>query len=366
MSCSPFRNTVSNFRALSLCFFLSDDAGTLLQNEQQPPLLVVDHHTSVHQSSCSFNPSSSSHDPTTEHLSGTVLDSLGLTSRPGTIPAPSPRIEITPSGDSLSSQTLEPSPGSKALGAYRECVSPASSNSSTGWPAEAYSPVVSPCHSPSHGGNGGGGMTLSALDLLPGLQNINTSSAHSSPGASPRNSITDETYLLPQNQRTASPLPHQRSRSVSPHGKRSFDPAGSCQGGTPIKQRSRSPSPIPSPHEQQGSYYVHQYQAQADFQPPAQTLTPGLEEMLMSLSSGLPRAMTSAGVRDTYGQVQRQDCAYGEGLEWAYEQERGGRAGAPEVKSEPLYVIPAVWPGPHPVHHGAYRCAVITSRSVLK
>lgn len=199
-------------------------------------------------------------------------------------------------------------------------------------------------------------MVLSALDLCPGLQGIHTSSAHSSPGASPRNSVTDETYLLPQHQRAASSLPHQRSRSASPHGKRSYDPAHSCQGGTPVKQRSRSPSPIPSPHEQQGSYYLHQYQAQAEFQPQAQTASPGLEEMLSSLSPSLPRGMASAVVRDARGQAQRQDCVYGEGYDWTIEQERMGRAGV-EVKSETLYMLPAVWP-PHPVHHGAIGCVV--------
>ncbi|TMS19244.1 hypothetical protein E3U43_003565 [Larimichthys crocea] len=159
-----------------------DDSGALLQNDNQPLLLVVDHHTAY--ISNSNQPVStqdlSSHSTTTEPLSGAVFDSLGLASRPGTIPAPSPRIEITPSGDSLSSQTLQPSPGTKALGAYRECVSPAS---------------TSPCVSPSMGGCG---MGLSGLDLCPSLQGIHTSSTHSSPGASPRNSITDETYLQPQ------------------------------------------------------------------------------------------------------------------------------------------------------------------------
>ncbi|XP_076603941.1 nuclear factor of activated T-cells, cytoplasmic 2 [Chaetodon auriga] len=327
-----------------------DDSGALLHNDNQPPVLVVDHHA-VYISS-SNHPASSqdlhSHSPTTEHLSGAVFDSLGLASRPGTMPAPSPRIEITPSGDSLSSQTLEPSPGTKALGAYRECVSPASSNSSTGWPAEVYSPVASPCVSPS---NGGCGMGLSGLDLCPGLQGIHTSSAHSSPGASPRNSITDETYLLPQHQRTTTSVPHQRSRSASP-GKRSYE-AHSCQGGTPVKQRSRSPSPIPSPHEQHGSFYSHQYQAQAEFQPIAQTSSLVLEEMLSSLSSSLPRAMPSAMVRNPHGQAQRQDCVHGEGYDWASEQERMDRAGA-EVKSETLYMLPAVWPLPHPAHHGAF------------
>ncbi|XP_049894214.1 nuclear factor of activated T-cells, cytoplasmic 2-like [Epinephelus moara] len=326
-----------------------DESDALLQNDSQPPMLVVDHHaayiSSSNQPASSQDPST--HSPTTDNMPGAVFESLGLASRQGTIPAPSPRIEITRvSGDSLSSQTLDPSPGTKALGPYRECVSPASSNSSTGWPADAYSPVASPCVSPSNGGSCGVG--LSGLDLCPGIQGIHTSSAHSSPGASPHNSVTDETYLLPQHQRPASSLPHQRSRSASPHGKRSYDKTQSCQGGTPVKQRSRSPSPIPSPHEQQGSYYLHQYQAPAEFQPQAQTTSSGLEEMLSSLSSSLPRAMPPAVV-----QTQRQDCVYGEGYDWSIEQERMGRAGA-EVKSETFYMLPAVWPPPHPVHHGAF------------
>nr|XP_046239093.1 nuclear factor of activated T-cells, cytoplasmic 2-like [Scatophagus argus] len=319
-----------------------DDSGALLPNENQPPLLVVDHHA-AYSSGCNQPASTqdfSSHSPATEHLSRAVFDSLGLGSRPETTPAPSPRIEITLSGDSLSSQTLELSPRTKALGTYRECVSPASSNSSTGWPAEAYSPVASPCVSPSNGACGTG---LSGLD-------IHTSSAHSSPGASPRNSITDETFLLPQNQRTTSSIPHQRSRSASPQGKRSYDQAYSCQGGTPVKQRSRSPSPIPSPQEQQGSYSHHP--GQAEFQPQAQTSLLALEDVMSSLNSSLPKVNRSAVVRDAHGQAQRQDCVYGDGYDWAYEQER--MAGAGEVKSETFYMVPALWTPPHPVHHGAF------------
>ncbi|XP_040889932.1 nuclear factor of activated T-cells, cytoplasmic 2 isoform X2 [Toxotes jaculatrix] len=322
---------------------VKDDPGALVQNGNQPPLLVVDQTAYVPTSS--QNPSS-----TTENLSRAVFDSLGLASRPGSIPAPSPRIEITPSGDSLSSQTLEPSPSSKVLGAYRECVSPASSNSSTGWPAESYSPVASPCVSPSNGG--GCSVGLSALDLCPGIQGFHTSSAHSSPGASPRNSVTDEAYLLPQHQRTATPLPHQRSRSVSPHGKRAYDEAHSCQGGTPVKHRSRSPSPIPSPHEQQGSHYLHQYQAQAEIHAQVQNPSLGLEED-WSRGSSPSRAVSSVVVRSVHGQAQRQDCVYGELYDWATEQEQIGGAGA-EVKPDNLYMVPAVWHPPHAVHHGAF------------
>ncbi|KAM3877805.1 nuclear factor of activated T-cells, cytoplasmic 2-like [Diretmus argenteus] len=330
-----------------------DHPGALVHNDNQPPLLVVDHHSAY--ISCSGPTASSqhpsSHNLATDNLSGVGagFDSLGLTSLPGSIPAPSPRIEITPSGDSLSSQPLEPSPRSKALGAYREqpCVSPASSNSSTGWPVEVYSPLASPCVSPN-----GGGAGLSALDLC--LQGIHTSSVHSSPGASPRTSITDETFLLPQHQRTNSPLPHQRSRSASPQGKRSYDQYCDPRlGGTPVKQRSRSPSPIPSPSDQQGSYYLHHYQAQAAPQPQAQASSLGLEEVLSGLGSDLPRAAPPKMVQGVYGQAQRQDCVYGEGRGWGIEQDRAGRAGA-EVKSETFYMLPAVWPPPHPDHHRVF------------
>ncbi|XP_044206090.1 nuclear factor of activated T-cells, cytoplasmic 2-like [Thunnus albacares] len=327
-----------------------DDPGALLQNDIQPSLSAVPHHT-AYISSSSQDPSS--HSSTTDTLSGPALDSLGLTSRPGTIPARSPRIEITPSGDSFSSHpqlTLERKN-------YRECVSPASSNSSTGWPAEVYSPHGSPSVSPSNGGGCGMAMS-SALDLCSGLQGIHTSSAHSSPGASPHNSVTDETFLQPQHQRTASPLSHQRSRSASPQGKRAYDQVHSCQGGTPFKQRSRSPSPIPSPHEQQGSYYLHHYQAQAEFQQQAQTPSPALNELLGSLGAGPPRVVPSAVVRGAHGQAQRQDCVYRDGYDWATEPERMGRAGA-EVKSETLYMLPAVWPS-HQVHHGAFSALSVT------
>ncbi|KAM3620744.1 uncharacterized protein V6R79_001375 [Siganus canaliculatus] len=323
-----------------------DDSGALLRNEVQRPLLVEDILSSDQLTSCQDLPSGST---AAEHLSEAAFDSLGPSSRQGIIPAPSPRIEITPSVDSLTSHTLEPSPGTKVLGGYRDCVSPASSNSSTGWPSDTHSPGPSPCVSPSVGGCG---MGLSGLDLCPGIQGIHTSSAQSSPGVSPRNSVTEETFLQPQQQRTASSIPHQRSRSTSPHGKRTYDPAQPCQpGGTPVKQRSRSPSPIPSPHEQQGSYFINQCQvAQAEFQPHVQASSQCLEEILSNFSANL---MPSAVVRNTHAQTQRQDCVYGEVYDWAAEQERLGRAVA-EVKPETIYMLPAVWPAPHQVHHGAF------------
>lgn len=333
-----------------------DDPGAVHQDDTHPPLLVVGHPagyiSSSEPSASSHLPSS--HSPATHNLAGvgTGFESLGLISRPGTIPASSPRIEITPSGDSLNSQRLELSPSCKALGPYREttpCVSPASSNSSTGWPAEACSPLASPCVSPCGGGIG---MGLSALDLGPGIQGGLPSSVHSSPGASPRTSITDETFLLPQHQRTVSPLPHQRSRSASPKVKRTYDQYDSpSMGGTPVKLRSRSPSPIPSPQDQQGSYYLPHYQAQVEPQHLAQA-SPALDEMLSSLSSGLPRVMSSSKmVRGVYG----QDCVYGEGHDWVAEQDRIGTAGA-KVKSETFYMLPSAWP--HPTHHGVFSSSI--------
>lgn len=320
-----------------------DDSGALLQSDNQPPLLVVNDHAGYQPVS---SQDLSSHSATTEHLSGAVFDTLRQVSQPGNIPAPSPRIEITAWGGSLSSQAPDPSPGSKALGAYRECVSPASSNSSTGWPADAYSPVGSPCVSPSVAG---GGTTLSALDLCPGLQAIHTSSAHSSPGTSPHSSVTDETYLLPQHKRATSAVTHQRSRSASPHGKRSYDQAYTCHGSTPIKQRSRSPSPIPSPHEQQGSYHLQQYQHPVELHAQLQTSSLSMEEMLSSRNSS--RAMPSAVVQDAHVQAQRQDCVYREGYDWT---KRGWTGQEPKPKPETIFMVPAVWAPSHQIHPGAF------------
>ncbi|CDQ59429.1 unnamed protein product [Oncorhynchus mykiss] len=137
----------------------------------------------------------------------------------------SPRIEITPSRehysdgrDSLQNHTLNISPrptltvpGHESL-AYREpqCLSPASSNSSTSWHSESYSPWASPCVSPSSGQTGAG-------DLWPRFQNIHTGSPRTSPGTSPR---TEEGCIAP---RSPSPSLRPGSRSASPQGKRTYD-----------------------------------------------------------------------------------------------------------------------------------------------
>ncbi|XP_072307889.1 nuclear factor of activated T-cells, cytoplasmic 2-like [Eucyclogobius newberryi] len=314
---------------------VNDDPHALLPNHTHPAMLVVDCAGAYHLSP-SPQPEPSQDPTSAEHRTLQFASPAGLPSRPTAIPAQSPRIEITPSGDSLNSQAHAQNPGSKVLGVYRECASPASSNSSTGWPAENCSPLASPCPSPSNGA----GYGLSALDLCPGLQAIHTSSSHSTPGGSPHNSIPDETFLLPHQPNNAPhpSRPHQRSRSLSPQGKRSYHHLHSCPGPTPVKQRSRSPSPSPSPHEQQGSYYLHQY--------PSST-TPGLKEMFGGSSIVMPSVAAHAPHRP----APRQDCVYGEGYEWALEPDRGVRT---EAAPEAFYMVPTVWPPSHPTHHGAF------------
>lgn len=160
-------------------------------------------------------------------------------------PALSPRIEITPSRehynhgrDSLQGQLLNTSPrqaltvpGQDSL-AYREpaCLSPASSNSSTSWHSESYSPWASPCVSPSNGQATG--------DLCPRFQGIQTSggSPRVSPGTSPHTSLTED---CAGGQRSPSPRPG--SRSTSPQGKRTYHMYRNP--GLITGHRSRSPSP---------------------------------------------------------------------------------------------------------------------------
>lgn len=314
-------------------------SGAFLQDASQPPLPMVNHYTYMSPS----NPLASSQDrSTTEHLSAAAFSSLGMVSRPLTIHAASPRIEITPSSESLTSHNLLLDPVTKALGSYRDCVSPASSNSSSGWPAEVYSPAASPCVSPP---NRSAAMGLSDLDICLAMQDFHTSSAHSSPGASPRNSFAEEAFLQPHH-RSATSAPHQRSHSAPPYGKRSHDQGSSCQGGTPVKQRSRSPSPIPFSHEQRGSYSFNHHQAQA--------LTSSISmDMLNSFSCNLPNAASSVMVK----QAQKADRLYVESYDWAAEQQKVEK-GVTDIKSETFYMLPTAWPALHPVHHGAFRCVV--------
>lgn len=219
--------------------------------------------------------SSYHHGPAPDSLSGPGFNSLDLPSMQRGAPSPSPRIEITPSGDPHQTHPLDASPRTTALTvpgyentAYREPQSPASSNSSTGWLSEAYSPWVSPCVSPS--GDGG----VVGLTTLDHLQGIHMSMAHSSPGSSPCTSITEETFLVLQSPRSSShhSHTHPRSRSASPQGKRTYDQYSSPSLGT-TSQQQRSRSLSPSPHHPQGP------QAQADPQANAPEQAPSLEEV---------------------------------------------------------------------------------------
>ncbi|KAG7472053.1 hypothetical protein MATL_G00104460 [Megalops atlanticus] len=171
-------------------------------------------------------------------------------------PAVSPRIEITPvplyhhSSGSLQAHPLNINPrptltvpGHDIL-AHREppCLSPASSNSSTSWQSESFSPWTSPCVSPSNGQAVG--------ELCPRFQSIHTGSPRTSPGTSPRTSVTEESCLAPR-----SPSPRPGSRSASPQGKRTYDMYKNP--GLAAMHRSRSPSPHRAPEEPQTGHYTH-------------------------------------------------------------------------------------------------------------
>ncbi|XP_052382016.1 nuclear factor of activated T-cells, cytoplasmic 2-like [Oncorhynchus keta] len=318
----------------------SNNSGVPPHDDHNPPSMVP--YSCEDSSSCAHTTSSQSyyHGLVTDCLSGPGYNSLDLPSRPEGAPSPSPRIEITPSGDPHRTQLLDASPRSTALSvsgyentAYREpqCPSPASSNSSTGWLSESCSPWVLP------NGDGGGAVGLTTMDHL---QGIHMSMAHYSPGTSPCTSITEETFLVLQNQPSSSQHshPHPRSRSASPQGKRTYGQySGPSPGTTSQQQRSRSLSP--SPHHPQGP------QAQADPQANAHEQTPSLEEVLSSPSSSQPRAVPSKMVQPnmecyTYRESQ------GDGYVHLMEQGRRGKAGAE------TYILPtSAWPVP--LAHGA-------------
>uniref|UniRef100_A0A8C4BGX5 RHD domain-containing protein n=2 Tax=Denticeps clupeoides TaxID=299321 RepID=A0A8C4BGX5_9TELE len=175
--------------------------------------------------------------------------------RPVGPPALSPRIEITPSREHFShgadplqgplySTSPRPTltvPRPDGL-SYRDqpCLSPASSNSSTSWHSENYSPWASPCVSPSSG--------QSAADLCPRFQGFHAGagSPRTSPGTSPCASGTDEGVGGGR-----SPSPRPGSRSVSPQGKRTYQM---------YRHPGRSPSPQATrDHQQSGVVSSGQY-----------------------------------------------------------------------------------------------------------
>ncbi|XP_051517826.1 nuclear factor of activated T-cells, cytoplasmic 2-like [Myxocyprinus asiaticus] len=167
----------------------------------------------------------------------------------------SPRIEITPSRehynhgrDSLQNHLVNtsPSPGLTVPGhdplAYREpqCLSPASSNSSTSWHSENLSPWASPCVSPSN--------SQAAGELCPRLQGVHTGSPRTSPGTSPCTSLAEDGCVGPR-----SPSPRPGSRSTSPLCKRTYDMYRNPN--LVPGPRSRSPSPHSGPEEHHGGHY---------------------------------------------------------------------------------------------------------------
>ncbi|KAG9353360.1 hypothetical protein JZ751_017937, partial [Albula glossodonta] len=247
-------------------------------------------------------------------------------SKPGG-PALSPRIEITPSHEfyphgSLQAQPVNigawPSltvPGLDGV-AYREpqCLSPASSNSSASWHSESYSPWASPCVSP--------GGTQTAADLCPRFQSIQTCSPRTSPGTSPRTSITEETYLGPR-----SPSPRPGSRSASPQGKRTYDMAQNP--GLIPRHRSRSPSP----HGGHGDH--HQLPVAGQYGP-----STTLAEVVNGLSAGLAGSVPTKIIKPNMD-YQAYTDSQPDGCLFSCEPEAKAKPGA-----ESFYVIPQIWPNP--------------------
>ncbi|XP_038131931.1 nuclear factor of activated T-cells, cytoplasmic 2 isoform X1 [Cyprinodon tularosa] len=237
----------------------------------------------------------------------------------------SPRIEITPSRehyshgrDSLPSQHLNISPrptltvpGHDNL-AYREpqCLSPASSNSSTSWHSENYSPWGSPCVSPSSVPNPG--------DLCPRMQNIHTSSPRTSPGTSPHTNLGEDGGL-------GAHSPSPRPRSASPQGKRTYEMYRNP--GLIPGQRSRSPSPHGRQEDlNMGAHFAHA----------------GVVEGVNGFNGSQPGLVPTKLVK-TSNQVYT-----------LYPENHGdGNYLVPcdqDIKSkpagEPFFVIPSIWPKP--------------------
>ena len=238
----------------------------------------------------------------------------------------SPRIEITPSRehyshgrDSLQNQHLNISPrptltvpGHENL-PFREpqCLSPASSNSSTSWHSESYSPWASPCVSPSSGQNPG--------DLCSRLQNIHTGSPRTSPGTSPRTSLTEDGLGH------RSPSPRAGSRSTSPQGKRTYDMYRNP--GLVPGHRSRSPSPHGGHDDHNvGAHYTHG----------------SLAEAMNGFSGGQPGLVPTKIVKTSNQVYTLYPENHGEGNYLvSYDQDIKTKPTA-----EPLFVIPPIWSKP--------------------
>lgn len=236
----------------------------------------------------------------------------------------SPRIEITLSRehynhgrDSLQNQhqNLSPRPTLTVPGhdlSYREpqCLSPASSNSSTSWHSESYSPWASPCVSPSSGQNPG--------DLCPRFQNIHTGSPRTSPGTSPRTSLTEDGCVGPR-----SPSPRPGSRSTSPQGKRTYDMYRNP--GLVPGHRSRSPSPHSRHNDHNiGAHYT------------------SLNDAMNGFGTGQPGLMPTKIVKTT----NQLYTLYPENNGEANYLVSCDQDLKTTPAAEPFFVIPQIWPKP--------------------
>ncbi|MED6289462.1 hypothetical protein CHARACLAT_002984 [Characodon lateralis] len=235
----------------------------------------------------------------------------------------SPRIEITPSRehyshgrDSLPSQHLNISPrptltvpGYENL-AYREpqCLSPASSNSSTSWHSESYSPWASPCVSPSSGPNPG--------DLCPRMQSIHTCSPRTSPGTSPHTSVGEDSGLVARS-------PSPRPRSTSPQGKRTYEMYQNP--GLMPGQRSRSPSP----HSVQQDLNVGAHFTHASL----------VENGFGSSQTGLVPTKIIKTSNQVYALYPEN---HGDG-NYLVSSDQNIKS---KATAEPFFVIPSIWPKP--------------------
>lgn len=232
-----------------------------------------------------------------------LRQSLEHAAHPGALQGNSPRIEITCSDlhhhrDHVHTNPVDINrpmltvPGYDMPYRETQCLSPASSTSSTSWHSDGCSPgTYSPCVSP---GTGGG--MAAVTEALQAIQ------ASGSPNTSPRTSITEETFL---DRRSSSP----RSRSASPQGKRTYYQY----------QTQRSPSPCGG-RDEPPEFCGH---------------IPNLDDSLNDLSSSLTKPIPTKMVRSS-----QEYSVY-------TENQAGLFSSMPDVKKaftvESCYFMPANW-----------------------
>ncbi|XP_067301733.1 nuclear factor of activated T-cells, cytoplasmic 2 isoform X2 [Pseudorasbora parva] len=235
----------------------------------------------------------------------------------------SPRIEITPSRehyshgrDSLQNHLVNtsPSPGLTVPGqdplAYREpqCLSPASSNSSTSWHSENLSPWNSPCVSPNS--------SQATGDLCPRLQGVHTGSPRTSPGTSPRTSLAEDGCAGPR-----SPSPRPGSRSTSPLCKRTYE----MYRNPNLVPAARSRSP--SPHGGHEEHHVGHYGSN--------NISGSMNGFAVGQASSIPTKIVKTN-QQAYPLYQDN---HAESYLVSCDQDGKNKPG-----SEPFFVIPQIWP----------------------